>query len=97
MGFRSFVKHAWNAFTNWDENYQTVQTYAGGSTFGVYPGRTRLNFSNERSMLSSILTRMAIDVASIQMTHVKNDSEGRYLSDITSGLNNCLTMQANID
>jgi len=97
MGFRSFVKHAWNAFTNWDENYQAVQTYAGGSTFGVYPGRTRLNFSNERSMLSSILTRMAIDVASIQMTHVKNDSEGRYLSDITSGLNNCLTMQANVD
>jgi hypothetical protein len=97
MGFRSFVKHAWNAFTNWDENDQQVQSYAAGSTFGVRPGRTRLNFSNERSIISSILTRMAIDVSSIQLTHVRNDENGQYVSDIFSGLNNCLTTQANVD
>lgn len=97
MGIRSFVKHAWNAFTNWDENYQQVQSYAAGSTYGVNPGRTRLNFSNERSIISSILTRMAIDVASIQLTHVRNDENGQYVGDIQSGLNNCLTVQANVD
>lgn len=97
MGFRSYVKHAWNAFTNWDEGYQQVQSYAAGSTFGVRPDRTRLTFSNERSIVSSILTRMAVDVASIQLTHVRNDENGQYLSDIFSGLNNCLTTQANVD
>lgn len=97
MGFLSFVKHTWNAFSNWDENYQQVQSYAGGATFGVRPDRTRLNFSNERSIISSILTRMAIDVASIQLVHVRNDENGQYLNDITSGLNNCLTSQANTD
>lgn len=97
MGFRSFMKHAWNAFTSWDENYQSVQSYAAGSTYGMYPGRTRLNFANERSMLNSILTRMALDVATTQLVHVRNDSNGQYQSDITSGLNNCLTTQANVD
>jgi hypothetical protein len=97
MGIRSFVKHAWNAFSNWDENYQQVQSYAAGSTFGVRPDRTRLNFSNERSIISSILTRMAVDVSSIQLVHVRNDENGQYLNDIPSGLNNCLTSQANID
>lgn len=97
MSLRSFVKHAWNAFTNWDENYQQVQSYAAGSTFGVRPDRTRLNFSNERSIISSILTRMAVDVASIQLVHVRNDDNGQYQNDIDSGLNNCLSTQANID
>lgn len=97
MGFRSFIKHAWNAFTNWDENYQMVQSYAGGSTYGMYPGRTRLNFANERTIVSAILTHMAADAASIQLTHVRNDSAGLYQEDMVSGLNNCLTMQANID
>lgn len=97
MGFRSYIKHAWNAFTNWDEGYQQVQSYAAGSTFGVRPDRTRLTFSNERSIVSSILMRMAADVAAIQMVHVRNDATGQYQGDISSGLNNCLTVQANID
>lgn len=97
MGFRSLVKHAWNAFTNWDEGYQQVQSYAAGSTFGVRPDRTRLTFTNERSIISSILTRMAADVAALQMVHVRNDENGQYLNDISSGLNNCLNIQANID
>lgn len=97
MGIFSNLKHAWNAFTNWDQNYQMVQSYAGGATFGVRPDRTRLNFSNERSIISSILTRMSLDAASIQLVHVRNDSEGKYQGDIMSGLNNCFTTQANID
>lgn len=97
MGFLANLKHAWNAFTNWDENYQMVQSYAGGATFGVRPDRTRLNFANERSIVASVLTRMALDAATIQPVHVRNDADGRYQSDIQSGLNNCFTIQANID
>jgi hypothetical protein len=97
MGVRSFIRHAWNAFNNWDENYQQRQSYAAGSTFGVRPDRTRLTYTNERSMLSSILTRMSLDVASIQLCHVRNDKDGRYVEDIDSGLNECLTVKANVD
>jgi Phage portal protein len=96
MGVLSRIKHAWNAFGNWDENYQQVQSYAGGSTFGVRPDRVRLNFSNERSIISSILTRMSIDVASVQINHIRND-DGKYIEDVKSGLNECLTISANID
>jgi hypothetical protein len=91
------LQHAWNAFTNWDQNYQQVQSYAGGATFGVRPDRTRLNFSNERSIVASVLTRMALDAATIQPVHVRNDTDGQYQNDILSGLNNCFNVQANID
>lgn len=97
MGLFSRLQHAWNVFANWNQNYQVVQSYAGGATFGVRPDRTRLNFSNERSIVASVLTRMAIDAANIQPIHVRNNSEGQYQSDIQSGLNNCFTVQANID
>jgi hypothetical protein len=97
MGIFSTLRHAWNAFKDWDQNYQQVESYAGGSTFGIRPDRTRLTFSNERSILSSILTRISIDVAAVQLAHIKNDANGRYQNDVQSGLNNCLTVQANID
>lgn len=97
MGILSRIVHAWNAFNNWDENYQQVQSYAAGATFGVRPDRTRISFSNERSIISSILTRMSLDAATVQLVHVRTDNDGRYISDIQSGLNNCLSTQANID
>lgn len=97
MGVLARLRHAWNAFGNWDENYQQVQSYAAGSTFGIRPDRTRLTYSNERTILSSLLTRMSLDVASIQVCHVRNDKDGRYVEDIMSGLNECLTVKANID
>jgi hypothetical protein len=97
MGIRAYLKHAWNAFTNWDEVYQQNQGYAAGYTFGVRPDRTRLNLSNERSIIGAIYTRLSIDVASIQLNHIRNDKTGRYVEDIDSGLNNCLTVEANID
>jgi hypothetical protein len=97
MGFRSFVKHAWNAFTNWDENFQQGQGYAAGYTFGVRPDRTRLNLANERSIIGSILTHLSMDVAAVELAHVKTDKDGKYLEDMQSGLQNCLTVEANID
>lgn len=97
MGVLARLRHAWNAFGNWDEKYQMVESYASGSTFGIRPDRTRVTYGNERTILSSILTRMSLDVASIQVCHVRNDKDGRYVEDIQSGLNECLTVRANVD
>jgi Phage portal protein len=90
------LKHAWNVFSNNEDKRNfggnTPVTYGSGN-----PSRTRLRIPNERSMVSSIYTRMAIDVSSIEMRHVRLDDQKRYISDIDSGLNNCLTVEANLD
>jgi hypothetical protein len=95
--FGSRLKHAWNAFLNLqDYNSQTV--YYGETTYGNRsPDRRRFNFSNERSIISSIYTRLSIDVASHDIRHVRLDENGRYLEDMKSGLNECLSVEANID
>lgn len=93
------LRHAWNAFTNRPENRHQA-TYAEGYSSGISSGRpdkVRRNFSNERSIISSILTRLSIDVSTVDMRHVRMDDQRRYLEDIDSGLNNCLTLEANID
>lgn len=91
------LKHAWNAFTGQDATDRIHSYGEGGTTFGIRPDRTRLSFSNERSILSSLLTRLSVDVASISIRHVRLDANKRYLEDMDSGLNNCLTLEANLD
>lgn len=90
------LKHAWNVFLNQDDRMKASPT-SGSGGYGRRPDRTRLRVPNERSMISSIYTRLSIDVASVDMRHVRLDEEKRYLEDIDSGLNNCLTVEANID
>jgi hypothetical protein len=90
------LKHAWNVFANQEDRLKSQPFYYGGS-FMSRPDRTRLRVPNERSIISSIYTRLSIDVASVDMRHVRNDDQNRYLEDIDSGLNNCLTVEANID
>lgn len=91
------LKHAWNAFVNEDVD-RRVRSYAEyGVGSGGRPDRLRLNITNERSIISSIYTRIGIDVASSALRHVRLDEEGRYLDDIKSGLNDCLTVEANVD
>jgi len=89
--------HAWNAFTNQDgkDRIQSFGEY--GASYGSRPDRVRLHFSNERSIISSIYTRLSIDIASIDVRHVRLDDGKRYAEDIDSGLNNCLTLEANLD
>jgi len=87
------LKHAWNAFFNL-ENRPFDDT---GTSYGTRPDRPRMMLGNERSIISSIYTRIAMDVASVDIRHVRLDDQGRYESDIPSGLNNCLTVEANID
>lgn len=94
----SALKHAWNVFSNQDP-YQPYAPYVGsyGSTGSYRPDRRRLRIANDRSIISSIYTRLSIDVASVDMRHVRLDDQDRYLEDIDSGLNNCLTVEANLD
>ena len=98
MSVGTRLKHAWNVFTN-QESVQKRQPYTEyyGASWGTRPDRARLRIPNERSIISSIYTRLGIDVASVDMRHVRLDEENRYVEDIDSGLNNCLTLEANID
>lgn len=88
-------KTAWNAFTYDDETPIEHREYT--STYSHRPDRSRSFFVNERSIITSIYTRLAIDVASIDLRHVRVDEQGRYERDMNSAFNKCLTLEANID
>jgi hypothetical protein len=98
MSFGGRIKHAWSAFTTLNEPQQQNSSFEyGGASYGGRPDRVRLSFSNERSIVTSVYTRLGIDVAAVDIRHVRLDENGRYLSDVDSGLNTCLTLEANID
>lgn len=91
----SRLKHAWNAFLNRDP---TEERYIDpGYTYSYRPDRVRLTRGNERSIITSIYNRIAMDVADMTIQHCKLDADGRFISVINSGLNNCLNLEANID
>jgi hypothetical protein len=94
--FTERVKHAWNAFVNQDPAHR-VESYSGAMNFGGRPDRIRFSIPNERSIISSIYTRLSIDVAGVDIRHVRLDDADRYKEDIDSSLNRCLTLEANID
>lgn len=89
------IKNGWNAFSS----QESTNSYALnlGPSYSYRPDRVSYSVSNEKSVIDSIYNRLAIDVASIEMQHVKLDQNGRYLEQVNSGLNNCLTLEANID
>lgn len=88
------LKHAWNAFIS-DDSYNQVPAYGG--SYGGKPDRTRIRFSNERSIIASIYTRIAIDVSAVSIRHVRLDDSERYVEDVDSGLNYCLKVSPNLD
>lgn len=94
FSFASRLKHAWNAFFNKDptDYYKNV-----GISYTYRPDRPRLTRGNERSIVTSVYNRIALDASSITIRHVRLDKNNRFLSVIDSGLNNCLTVEANID
>lgn len=89
----SRLKHAWNAFSG--NRDPTTRYY--GSSYGLRPDRPRFTRGNERSIVTALFNRMAMDVAAIDIQHVQLDENGRFQSIIKSGLNECLTLSANID
>ena len=93
MSFGSRLKHAWNAFTGTD--YTTYQDVGPG--YSSRPDRIRLTRGNGRSIITSVYNRIALDVAALNVQHIRLDENGRFLSVIQDGLNACLTVEANID
>ena len=92
----SRLRKAWNAFTkNRDPTSQPYQNVGMGYVYR--PDRVRFSRGNERSIVTSVYNRIAMDVAAISIKHCRVDNNGRYIEDIKSGLNECLNIEANID
>lgn len=103
MGFLDKLKHAWNAFTAYGNDppsngYIYPSQYQDLGLVSTFrPDRIYFTRGQEKSLVSTVYNRIAIDVANVDIKHVKIDSDGRYLSDVDSGLNDCLNYQTNKD
>lgn len=90
----SRLKHAWDAFLNRDP---TPFRQDIGQGYYYRPDRPRLTRGNERSIVTAIYNRVAVDVAALDFRHVRLDDNGRFLKEMTTGLNECLSVEANLD
>lgn len=97
LTFGERIKHGWNAFLGREKEEKIITRQDVGPVFYSRPDRTRLHFGSERTILAGIFTRIAIDVSSVKMEHVRLDEEDRLVEIIDSGLNYCLNTEANID
>ena len=93
--FTSRLKSGWNAFRNRDPT--GVYTQNIGPSYSYRQDRNRFSRGNERSIIVSVYNRIAMDAAAISMKHVQLDKNGRFSSEVNSGLNNCMNLEANID
>lgn len=93
MSLANRISNAWNAFLNKED----TSKYDYRGSYATNPDKPQLTLGNDKSQITPILTRIAVDCASIDIKHVRVDDQGRYLEDMDSGLNNCLTVSANID
>lgn len=94
QSFGSRLKHAWNVFRSRDPTSEFRDT---GASYYNRPDRPRFTRGNERSITTSVLNRIALDASAIDILHVRLDKNGRFLEEINSGINNCLTLSANTD
>lgn len=94
MGFFNRIQRGWNAFANRDPTNNYNDT---GMSYFYRPDRPRFTRGNERSIVTSVYNRIALDASAINIQHVRMDDNGRFSSVIESGLNNCLTLDANVD
>lgn len=94
MGLTDRLQHAWNSFLNRDptEYYRDI-----GNSYSYRPDRVRFTGGNERSIVTSVYNRIALDTAAINIMHARLDDNGRYSETIDSGLNRCLTKESNLD
>lgn len=91
--FGSRLKHAWNAFFNKDPTI----TREYGNSYSFRPDRPRFHRGNERTIVTAVFNKIAMDVAALNFYHIREDEDDRFTDIIKSGLNNCLTLEANID
>lgn len=92
-------KRVWNAFRSPTTDPHTIDVPLGSTSYfgGRSPSRSSLRFHNERTIISSVITKIGVDVSSVPIRHVKVDDQGRYLLDMPSAFNDCLTIEPNID
>lgn len=95
LSISSRLKHAWNAF-QMNRNPTYTNNYYGSSS-STRPDRMRFSRGNEKSIVTSIYNRIALDVSQLSFEHVQLDKDGRYSETKTTGLNTCLTLEANLD
>ena len=94
----SRFKSAWNVFRNREEDFS--DTYSGFGSYSRSESRSHrvlIRQPVDRTIITSIYTKLAVDVASYDIRHIRKDEQDRYLEDITSGLNYCLSSSANLD
>lgn len=94
MGIKDRLIHGWNAFMNRDPT-KDFDNFGDISIYQSY--RPRFSRGNEKTIVTSIYNRIALDVSAIDFVHARLDENDRYLEQIPSGLNNCLSIEANID
>ena len=94
MGFTDRLQHAWNAFIGRDPTWRRADIGVG---YSYRPDHSRLTRGNARSIISSVYNRIAVDAASINIEHARIDANGRYTEILPTGINNCLTLSANLD
>lgn len=94
MGLIDRIQHSWNAFMNKDP---TDYYKDSGMSYSYKPDRPRLSRGNERSIATAVYNRIAIDASQVSIKHVRLDENERYIETLNTGLNNCLTLEANID
>lgn len=96
MSFIGRLQNAWNVFRSNESDKNEYKSFSGVS-YSYRPDRPRFTRGNERTIITSILNRIANDTATIDIKHVRLDDNGRYKEEIDSGLNDCLNLEANID
>lgn len=94
MGITDRLQHAWNAFVN---NENRSRYYDRGHISSYKPDRVRFTRGNERSIVTSVYNRLALDASSMSIKHVRLDDNGRFTEEVNSGLQYCLNTEANID
>lgn len=94
LNIGSRLKHAWNAFV---DNSLFTKYRDVGTGYFYRPDRPRFTRGNERSIVTAIYNRIGMDCAAVRIRHVRLDDDNRYTDEITSGLNNCLSLEANLD
>lgn len=92
VSFKDRLQHGWNAFVNADKDYRNY-----GSSYSIRQDRMRFSRGNKQSIVTSIYNQIAVDCAQIRINHSRVDENGKFLEVINSGLNSCITLEANID
>lgn len=96
--FTDKIKHAFNMWLSADENQGILGNPATtGQSYSSRPDRPRFRYSNQKTIVAAIYSRIAVDVAAVPLRHVRLDKNGMYLKDVPSALNDCLTVEANLD